>query len=64
MIWVEFVNVCAPATAGSSPEAPKPRHTVIASKYGRIRVLKRKKLQDAACECYEVIRAHFRRLGL
>jgi CRP-like cAMP-binding protein len=37
---------------------------LIASKYGRIRVLKRKKLQDAACECYEVIRAHFRRLGL
>jgi CRP-like cAMP-binding protein len=37
---------------------------LIASKYGRIRVLKRRKLQNASCECYEVIRAHFRRLGL
>ena len=30
----------------------------------RIRVLKRKKLERTACECYEVIRAHFQRLGL
>jgi len=37
---------------------------LIATKYGRIRVLKRKKLERAACECYQVIRAHFRRLGL
>jgi CRP-like cAMP-binding protein len=37
---------------------------LIAAKYGRIRVLKRKKLERAACECYEVIRAHFQRLGL
>ncbi len=37
---------------------------LIAAKYGRIRVLKRKKLERAACECYQVIRAHFRRLGL
>jgi CRP-like cAMP-binding protein len=37
---------------------------LIASRYGRIRVLKRRKLQDASCECYEVIRAHFQRLGL
>jgi CRP-like cAMP-binding protein len=37
---------------------------LIASKYGRIRVLKKRKLQNASCECYEVIRAHFRRLGL
>jgi hypothetical protein len=37
---------------------------LIAAKYGRIRVLKRKKLEQAACECYEVIRAHFQRLGL
>jgi CRP-like cAMP-binding protein len=37
---------------------------LIASRYGRIRVLKRRQLQNAACECYEVIRAHFRRLGL
>ncbi|HXV09792.1 MAG TPA: Crp/Fnr family transcriptional regulator [Burkholderiales bacterium] len=37
---------------------------LIAAKYGRIRVLKRRKLEAAACECYDVIRAHFRRLGL
>jgi CRP-like cAMP-binding protein len=37
---------------------------VIASKYGRIRVLKRRRLENASCECYEVIRAHFQRLGL
>ena len=37
---------------------------LIASKYGRIRVLKRRQLQDTSCECYEVIRDHFERLGL
>jgi len=37
---------------------------LIAAKYGQIRVLKRKKLEQAACECYQVIRAHFQRLGL
>ena len=37
---------------------------LIASRYGRIQVLKKRKLQDASCECYEVIRGHFRRLGL
>jgi CRP-like cAMP-binding protein len=37
---------------------------LIAAKYGRIRVLKKRKLERAACECYEVIRAHFQRLGL
>jgi CRP-like cAMP-binding protein len=37
---------------------------LIATRYGRIRVLKRRKLLDASCECYEVIRAHFQRLGL
>jgi hypothetical protein len=37
---------------------------LIATKYGRIRVLKRKKLEHAACECHQVIRAHFQRLGL
>jgi CRP-like cAMP-binding protein len=40
------------------------RSGLIAIKYGRIRVLKRKKLENASCECYEVIRAHFQRLGL
>ena len=37
---------------------------LITSRYGRIRVLKRKKLERASCECYEVIRAQFERLGL
>jgi hypothetical protein len=37
---------------------------LISTKYGRIRVLNRKKLEQAACECHEVIRAHFQRLGL
>jgi CRP-like cAMP-binding protein len=37
---------------------------LIATRYGRIRVLKRKALEQASCECYKVIRAQFRRLGL
>ena len=37
---------------------------LITSKYGRIHVLKRSRLEKASCECYEVIRAHFKRLGL
>ena len=37
---------------------------LIATKYGRIRVLKRKKLEQVACECHAVIRGHFERLGL
>jgi hypothetical protein len=37
---------------------------LIATRYGRIRVLNRRKLEQAACECYEVIREHFERLGL
>jgi hypothetical protein len=37
---------------------------MITSRYGRIRVVQRKKLERAACECYEVIRANFERLGL
>ena len=37
---------------------------LISSGYGRIRVLKRKKLEQASCECYGVIRSHFERLGL
>ena len=37
---------------------------LIATRYGRIRVLKRRSLENAACECHEVIRAHFQRLGL
>jgi CRP-like cAMP-binding protein len=37
---------------------------LITSKYGRIRVLKRRRLERTACECYDVIRAHLHRLGL
>jgi CRP-like cAMP-binding protein len=37
---------------------------LISSKYGRIRVLKRKRLEQSSCECYEVIKTHFQRLGL
>jgi CRP-like cAMP-binding protein len=37
---------------------------LIASRYGRMRVLKRKRLEAACCECYAVIQGHFRRLGL
>ena len=37
---------------------------LISTRYGRIRVLKPRRLRDASCECYEVIREHFRRLGL
>jgi CRP-like cAMP-binding protein len=40
------------------------RSGLIASRYGRIQVLKRRRLEAASCECYEVIREHFRRLGL
>ena len=37
---------------------------LISIRYGQIRILKRKKLEQTACECYAVIRAHFQRLGL
>jgi CRP-like cAMP-binding protein len=37
---------------------------LISSRYGRIRILKRKQLEQASCECYDVVRAHFVRLGL
>ena len=40
------------------------RQGLIASRYGRIRVLKRTRLEAASCECYEAIRANFERLGL
>lgn len=40
------------------------RAGVIASRYGRIRILERKRLEAASCECYGVIVAHFARLGL
>ena len=37
---------------------------LISSRYGRIQILKRERLEAASCECYAVIRAHFARLGL
>ena len=35
----------------------------ISSRYGRITVLDRKKLERTSCECYEVIAGHFERLS-
>jgi CRP-like cAMP-binding protein len=40
------------------------RAGLISTSYGQIRVLKRKRLENASCECYEVIKGHFQRLGL
>jgi hypothetical protein len=40
------------------------REGLISSRYGRIQILQRRRLEAAACECYGVIRAHFARLGL
>ncbi len=40
------------------------REGLLSSRYGRIRILQRKRLEAASCECYGVIRAHFARLGL
>jgi len=40
------------------------REGLIATRYGRIRILKRRRLEAASCECYSVIRDHFVRLGL
>ena len=40
------------------------RDGLIASQYGGIRILNRKRLEAASCECYGVIRGHFARLGL
>jgi CRP-like cAMP-binding protein len=40
------------------------REGLIVSRYGRIRILARTRLEAASCECYGVIRGHFARLGL
>ena len=40
------------------------REGLIATRYGRIRILKRRRLEAASCECYAVIRDHFTRLRL
>jgi hypothetical protein len=37
---------------------------LLSTRYGRIRVLNRRRLEQASCECYAVIQAHFERLGL
>ena len=37
---------------------------LISTGYGRMRVLRRRQLEAASCECYAVIRGHFARLGL
>jgi CRP-like cAMP-binding protein len=37
---------------------------MVSSRYGRIRVLRRRSLEAGACECYAAIRSHFERLGL
>jgi CRP-like cAMP-binding protein len=40
------------------------RAGLIVSRYGRIGIVDRTRLEEASCECYEVIRAHFERLRL
>lgn len=40
------------------------RAGAVSSRYGRITIVDRKKLERTACECYPVIRAQFRRLGI
>jgi CRP-like cAMP-binding protein len=37
---------------------------LISSRYGHMRVLRRKRLEAASCECYAAIQGHFTRLGL
>ena len=37
---------------------------LISGRYGRMRVLRRRRLEAASCECYGAIRDHFARLGL
>ncbi len=37
---------------------------LIANRYGRMRVLRRRQLEAASCECYATIRGHFARLRL
>jgi len=40
------------------------RAGLVSTRYGRIHVLNRKRLEKASCECYAVMQAHFERLGL
>jgi len=39
------------------------RDGAISTRYGRITVTDRKRLEKISCECYEVIACHFKRLG-
>lgn len=36
---------------------------LIATRYGRIRIMRRRRLEAASCECYAAICSHFARLG-
>jgi CRP-like cAMP-binding protein len=40
------------------------RDGAISTRYGKINVIDRKRLEKISCECYEVIAKHFERLGL
>ena len=40
------------------------RDGAISTRYGRINVTDRKRLEKISCECYEVVSNHFKRLGL
>ena len=40
------------------------REGLISTRYGRIRILQRKRLEATSCECYATIHGHFTRLGL
>ncbi len=37
---------------------------IITYTHGRIRILNRKGLEKASCECYSTVKRHFDRLGL
>ena len=37
---------------------------LIKYRHGRITILNRKGLEEASCECYGTVKAHFDRLGL
>ena len=37
---------------------------MVTTRYGTIRILDRKKLERASCECYQAIRNNYKRLGV
>jgi len=57
-----MLGVHRPTVDGRAADAPT--RGLIASRHGRIRILKRKRLEAASCECYGVMRDHYARLGL